>query len=76
MHLTPDHGDVINARTVLLKAALDVLRQGLDEEPSAHNDDSADYLDDGLAHAARSLARAVDTLPAEHQPVGWSNETQ
>lgn len=75
MHLTPDHGRVINDRTALLKAALDVLSHGLADGTGPHDDDHADYADDGLAHAARAFVRAVDELPAEHQPIGWGNES-
>jgi hypothetical protein len=74
--LTPDHGDVIVNRAALLKAAHEVVGQDIDPVEHAHADDHADYLDDQLAHAARLFVRAVDGLPAEHQPVGWNEEAR
>ncbi|MFD3363622.1 hypothetical protein ACFWW5_11020 [Streptomyces albidoflavus] len=42
------------------------------EDP--HADAAREYAEEQLALAARNLARAVDTLPADEQPIGWAAE--
>ncbi len=37
-----------------------------------HRADELTYCDELVAHAARNLTRAVDQLPVDEQPVGWS----
>lgn len=57
----------------LISAALDAIQAThyyREEDP--HADASREYADEQLALAARNLARAVDALPADEQPIGWA----
>ncbi|MCX4444766.1 hypothetical protein ACFY9R_29170 [Streptomyces albidoflavus] len=63
------------AHQKLVAAALDAIQAThyyREEDP--HADASREYAEEQLALAARNLARAVDTLPADEQPIGWTAE--
>ncbi|MEU3261003.1 hypothetical protein ABZ694_24975 [Streptomyces albidoflavus] len=59
----------------LIATALDTIQAThyyREEDP--HADAAREYADEQLALAARNLTRAVDALPADEQPIGWTAE--
>lgn len=70
--LNDGHVDVTKDR--LVHAALAVAADSYDEpvNPSGHAASTTEYLLEQLALAARAHTAAVNRLPAERQPVKWS----
>lgn len=65
------------AHSRLLNAAgrVENAHTNVEEHPSdRHGGDEVTYAHELLAFAARDLVAAVDTLPADEQPVGWRTE--
>lgn len=61
----------------LIRAALRSLAaDNYPNENDPHADAESEYASEQLALAARELARAVDQLPEEQQPIGWDKATE
>lgn len=65
---TEAHENVIKAVLRVIEAT----HYARADDPNA--DAEHEYADEQLALAARALAEAVDSMPADEQPVGWSKE--
>lgn len=63
---------IVGAQQNLLRAALRCLSSEYSRDDTADSAAEAEYSYEQLALAARELARAVDTLPPDQLPVGWS----
>lgn len=61
----------LKARIELLKAALRVIGNEIDDGARSYSDDESAYAWEQLALAARELTRATDALSPDQQPVGW-----
>lgn len=59
----------------LIRAALrSIHADHYEDEHNPHLDAEREYSAEQLALAARELVRAVDALPADQQPIGWTEQ--
>lgn len=70
MHYSPE---MISAQTMVERAALRAItadRYASESDP--HADAESEYADEHLALAARDLVNAVEALPDDKKPIGWT----
>jgi hypothetical protein len=73
MSIYTDQDRAGRAEDRLLQQALQVVAIEYEDPGNPHHDDALAYAQEQLALAAQELVDAVDKLPEEIQPVGWTD---